>query len=173
MNEVWKDVEGYEGKYEISSKGRLRSWLRTGYGTDRSVTPRFIKPVIACGYYRVGLHNRSSSKMMFVHRLVIVAFVGPRPGDKHFAAHLDGNPLNNNAENLAWCTAKENQAHRVFHGTTCRGTTHGCAKLSATEVLRIRELAAMGIFPSQIARTFNIGVGHTRSIIRKEAWKHI
>lgn len=95
--EVWKDVFGYEGLYEVSTLGRVRN----------SKSGRIRKQSINKGYYVVGLSKDARKKMFFVHRLVAVAFV-PNPEGKREVNHLDEVKTNNKADNLGWATPKEN-----------------------------------------------------------------
>lgn len=99
MDEVWKDIEGFEGLYQVSSLGRVR---RAG---------RIKKPhTDHGGYLTVWLCKNSSQKCMKVHRLVAQAFI-PNPECKRTVNHFDGNKKNNRVENLEWATHSENIIH--------------------------------------------------------------
>lgn len=108
MNEVWIDVAGYEGLYQVSNKGRVLSLTREGLILSPATSP--------AGYLRVSLHKQGKGKSVSIHRLVIENFVGPQPFEKAVTRHLDGNPANNSVENLKWGTQKENCADRIHHG---------------------------------------------------------
>src|SRR6266576_797367 len=105
MNETWRAVIGYEGLYEVSDLGRVRSlptndrWRRNGRILNQATHPN--------GYKQVGLSNAFRRKRTWtVHHLVLTAFIGPRPVGLE-SRHLDGNPGNNTPGNLAWGTRSE------------------------------------------------------------------
>lgn len=101
MEEVFKDVLGYEGKYQVSNTGKVFSILR-----KRVIhTEREHK-----GYLRVNLWRNGKRKHVPVHRLVALAFI-PNPENKPQVNHIDFNKENNRADNLEWCTNDENQVH--------------------------------------------------------------
>lgn len=100
--EVWKPVNGYEGIYEVSNKGRIRT-LRT----NKIVTPKFTKR-----YCFAKLYKEGKSKQKYIHRLVAEAFI-PNPQNLPQVNHKDENPKNNSVDNLEWCTGKYN----VNYGT--------------------------------------------------------
>ena len=108
--EVWKDIQGYDGLFQISNLGNVKRKQKTYFccnNTKRVLKERLIVGDIARGYKRVELwHNRNHKKYM-VHRLVAKAFI-PNPENKPEIDHIDGNPLNNMVENLMWCTHREN-----------------------------------------------------------------
>ena len=101
--EVWKDIEGYEGLYQISNLGNVVSlnYALRGYSS-------LLKPKInPHGYAWVDLRKNNTSKPMLIHRLVALAFLD-NPNNYPFINHKDENPLNNNLENLEWCTHEYN-----------------------------------------------------------------
>lgn len=106
--ENWKVVEGYEGLYAVSDKGRVKSLRR-----NKLMSPAFTKD----GYGRVALSVKGEKRYVYVHTLVLEAFVGRRPFEDFVARHLNGNPRDNRAKNLTWGTQKENVADSVRHGT--------------------------------------------------------
>ena len=100
MTEVWKDIEGYEGLYQVSNLGNV---LRLPY-------KRPLKPSVRCGYYRIALSKNNNSKWYSLHRLVAKAFI-PNPDNLPEINHKDGNKSNNCVDNLEWCSRKENMHH--------------------------------------------------------------
>ena len=112
IEEIWKPVVGYEGLYEVSSYGRVRSLDR--YDSRN----RFLKGRIlrlnddGKGYLRVQLSSNGKAKMYSVHRLVAIAFL-PNPDNLPEVNHRDEDKINNSVENLEWCDGKYN----VNYGT--------------------------------------------------------
>lgn len=105
MEEIWKDIKGYEGDYQISNLGRVKSRKEQFGNVPKEI---ILKPVLTVwGYTRVGLRKNKKAKNYFIHRLVAEAFV-PNPYNKIYVNHIDSNKLNNAATNLEWVTAKEN-----------------------------------------------------------------
>ena len=101
--EIWKDIKGYENLYQVSNKGQVKSlnWERSG-------KERILKPGKGDDrYLQVVLSKDGKKKTIRVHQLVAEAFVENPKGEKYID-HLDGNNRNNNAENLKWCSAKQN-----------------------------------------------------------------
>lgn len=95
--EVWKDIEGYEGLYKVSSRGRVWSCRRN----------KFMSTRVSRGYLLTKLSNNGKQKTIAVHRLVAKAFI-PNPENKPEVNHKDENKLNNHANNLMWATSREN-----------------------------------------------------------------
>ena len=123
-NEIWKDTKGYEGLYQVSNMGRVKSLERTvtrKNGRKQIIRERILKPTTATnGYLRVKLCNGSGKgKGFFVHRLVCEAF-HENPKNKPCVNHIDENKVNNTASNLEWCTYSENNKHGTRTARTCK-----------------------------------------------------
>lgn len=115
MPEVWSDVKGYEGYYQVSSYGKVRSLDRTD-SIGRMIRGKVRKPrPDSYGYLQVGLYKGGDEIKWLVHRLVAEAFV-INSDNKIEINHLDGNKLNNKANNLRWCTRSENIKHSYSAG---------------------------------------------------------
>lgn len=103
-NENWLPIEGYEGSYEVSDLGRVRS-----LGNDKKRKTKILKPQMnEYGYLGVGLHKDGKQKIFKVHRLVATAFV-PNMFGLNEVNHINENKTDNRAMNLMWCDRKENQ----------------------------------------------------------------
>lgn len=108
MEEIWKDVKGYEGLYQVSNLGRVRSldrYVNCGIKNNNRVIKKgkIIKQCIRNNYLGVGLCNQKTQKSKNVHRLVAEAFI-PNPNNYSCVNHKDENKLNNCVQNLEWCT---------------------------------------------------------------------
>lgn len=118
-DEEWRPVLGYEGGYEVSSLGRVRSLDRTVTRRDCSrhtYRGRVLKQKFQHYYFRIGLTKRGVTTSFCVHRLVCEAFHGPRPTSTSVVRHLNGEHTDNRPENLTWGTCAENTADMVRHG---------------------------------------------------------
>ena len=119
--EVWRDIKGYEGIYQISNLGRVRSLNRKRKDKrGRSITycGKILKQTPnSKGYLRVPLKNGGQKQALFVHRLVALHFVeNPKPTEFDVVNHLDSNYLNNRADNLEWTNAVGNMRHAIAKG---------------------------------------------------------
>ena len=112
MEEIWKDVKGYEGIYRISNLGRIKSLKRFNVPQDRLLNQVSLNNK---GYHTVMLSANGSPKRFLIHRLIAISFI-PNPNNKPYINHIDGNPLNNSISNLEWCTQKENMVHASLTG---------------------------------------------------------
>lgn len=108
--EIWKDITGYEGLYQVSDQGRVKSLERKDC-LGRIVKERILKSTPTNnGYLLVALCDGGKPKTLTVHRLVCQAF-HKNPEDKPEVNHIDEDKTNNNAVNLEWCTREENINH--------------------------------------------------------------
>ena len=111
MIEEWRPIEGYEGLYEVSNLGRVRSldrYIKYSNGNIHLHKGKMLSPTKdTVGYLKVGLYCNGKYKMFSVHRLVAQAFI-PNPDNLPQVNHRDENPSNDNVDNLEWCDAKYN-----------------------------------------------------------------
>ena len=112
--EIWKDIPGYEGDYQVSSIGNVMSFKYLN-----SKTKRLLKPSNSFGYHRTALCKNSKVKMYKNHQLVAMAFLGHTPcGLKLVVDHIDNNPLNNRVENLQLISSRENSSKDKVGGAS-------------------------------------------------------
>lgn len=124
--EIWKDVEGYEGLYQISNSGKVRRWEKT---LDEYKTLKLTKDK-SKGYYRVFLSKNSKVKKFWIHSLVAVAFLNHKPsGNTIVVDHIDDNKLNNNTYNLRLISNTEN----IVKGFKKRGTKTNITGVKVTQ----------------------------------------
>lgn len=126
MEEIWKPVKGYEGLYEVSDQGRVRSIVRQvngrGSGTHKA-GGRMIKPFNRYAYIGIVMSKENKARQYYLHRVVAEAFI-PNPDNKPEVNHIDGDKFNNNASNLEWVSHSENGKHAYKIGLrTKRGGT--------------------------------------------------
>ena len=108
--EIWKDIPGYEGLYQVSDCGRIKS-----LNYRRTKQECIMKPRVAHGYQYVKLFKDKLRKLVKVHRLVAQVFI-PNPDNKPEVNHINGIKTDNRAENLEWTTHSENQLHAYRNG---------------------------------------------------------
>lgn len=113
MKEIWKPISGYEGFYEISSKGRVRSLDREiifRNGNKRKYIGKILRQKYHNGYAMVNLNKNKECETVYIHQLVAKHFIGERPKNL-VVNHKDGIKTNNNVENLEYITSSENNMH--------------------------------------------------------------
>lgn len=171
--ENWKAVPGYEGFYEVSDQGRVKSLAR--YVPGRWGTHFVGGRVLRCAKARYTIATLAiggCTKTYGVHRLVCEAFHGPAPKKAH-AAHRDGNPHNNTAANLYWASPAENCADRKRHGTWAHGTKVNTNKLSEAAVSEIKAMCRKGASRKDVAISYGVHRSTVDQILRGDTWKHM
>lgn len=137
MNEIWKDIIGYEGLYQVSNLGNIKSLGNGGtHKTERILSQKITR----FGYKTVILHKNGVRKDCRVHRLVAYAFL-PNDDDTLVVNHKDGDKCNNRVENLEWCTQSDNVIHAYENNlhNSPSGEKHWNCKLTEAEVNQIRK----------------------------------
>jgi len=145
VNEVWKDIPEYEGLYQVSNLGKVKSlW----FGKER-----ILKPITHTnGYHHVNIYRGGARKKILVHRLVMLAFVGESDLQVN---HVNGDKTDNRLENLEYCTAVENHQHASDTGLKAKGERHGRSKLTRACVERIK-YGHQGMIQKDIAKIYGI-----------------
>ena len=174
--EEWRPVAGYEGFYEVSSLGRVRSLERIVMRSDGRtcrVAARFMrfrkKP---WGHLIVTLCRNARYRTFYVHQLVAIAFLGPIPEGLQ-VRHGPQGVADNSVSNLSYGTPKENQADRKRDGTRLEGSQCSWAKISEADVLQIKQGVAAGISQRHFARLYGISPALICRIVSGHVWKHV
>lgn len=176
MRETWVSVVGYEGYYEVSSNGRVRSLDRQVQSRNRwgPITLRWPGKILALlenqqGYYKVLLSKNGKTANKLVSALVAEAFIGPRP-EGLLVLHTDGNAKNNRVANLRYGTQKDNMQDSIRHGTRPKGRAHKCAKLTEKQVRAIRASDETNV---ALAAQFGVDPSTVRLARIGHNWAHI
>lgn len=170
--EEWRVIPGFDGLYEASNLGRIRSWARFGPstgGSPRREIPLLLRPRLIRGYEYV---YRKGGVGGLVSRLVLLAFVGPPPSEGLAAAHQNGDKRDNRPSNLAWMTARDNNLQKREHGTMARGTDTHFAKLTEDDVRNIRALAKT-VARRELAKRFGVNSSSIGAILTRRTWAHV
>lgn len=177
MQEIWKDINGYEGLYQISNLGNVRSMDRiVTYSNGKKVKTKgkLLKPTIKKnGYCYVSLSKNGEKPKYDVHRLVAKAFLD-NPCGYPVVNHIDGCKTNNMVSNLEWTTYEENIKHAFKNGLNkgTRGSINGQAILTESDVIQIKKLLKT-MTGREIAKQFNVSESTISLIKNKTLWKHI
>jgi hypothetical protein len=182
MIEEWRPVVGYEGLYEVSNLGRVKSVDRLCNSSKRTaqwMKGRILKPRVNAHRQNrctVALCKNGKASYPYIARLVLTSFVGPAPKGQD-AAHWDGNPVNNCLENLRWATVSENALDKKRHGTDSSGTRNAMSKLTEDQVLYIRNNYRRNSYHDsnalELASKFHVTRGAILSIAANKAWTHV
>ena len=170
-DEQWRWIVGYEGQYEVSSHGRVRSYRFNRAHHTRPAAPRVMRLTErhAGGYLFLVLRGEDGSKRnMFVHLAVLTAFVGPRPKGLQ-AGHLNGDRLDNRLDNLRWISGRENQQHRKLHGTYLVGERHPRTRYTDAQVEEMRAQHHQGATLKDIAQHYGAAVSTVHRYVRRQA----
>ena len=167
--EEWRPVRGFEGIYEVSDQGRVRSLDRI-LSDGRRWRGRIMRTQIVDRYEQLVL-ARNGQTARTAHGLVLEAFRGERPAGME-VCHGNGDPTDNRLENLRWDTPKNNAADREAHGRTAKSERNGSAKLTPDEVRSIRECISKGETQRQVAERYGVSQSTVWRVVRTH-WKDV
>lgn len=175
--EIWQPVIGFEGRYEVSSLGRVRSIDHYTRSNNRwgPYTVRFrgkvLRPRLSGGYQSVTLSLSGQTVQKNVHVLVAQAFIGPRPLDQ-VVCHRDGDKSNCAETNLYYGTHKDNSLDAINHGHQPRGERQGSSKLTEQNVREIRGLIKTNS-QRKLAAQFGVCQTTIRIVAKGQGWRHV
>lgn len=175
MEEIWKDIPGYEGYYQVSSLGKVKSSQRVcnhNYGGKRTVSDRILKSSGKI-YPKVVLSKNNIKISFLVHRLVAKCFID-NPYSKSEINHINGIKSDNYYRNLEWCDRSENEQHAYDHGfATTHSDNHHSAKLKNTDIPIIRKRISEHHKIKIIALDYGVSIGAISAIKHNRKWNHI
>ena len=178
MSEIWKDIPDFEGSYQVSNMGRVRSLDRVVTFKDggmRKYKGKVLKPSIGnSGYELVRLCNDGGCNTKTVHRLVLEVFKPHVNINDLQVNHLDGDKLNNHLTNLEWVTARDNILHAYDTGLIDnRGERSPNAKLTNADVLEILQRLDTGELHRDIALDFSVNKSCISKINIGTTWRSV
>tara|TARA_R110002126_G_scaffold150778_1_gene297608 strand:- start:473 stop:979 length:507 start_codon:yes stop_codon:yes gene_type:complete len=162
------EIKGFEGRYAINLKGDVLNIKKNS----------ILKPYTnGVGYYRITFYGKNKKRHQFyVHRLIALHFI-PNPEKKGFINHIDGNPSNNDINNLEWCTKSENGKHAYKIGLNYnnpkRGEDNHNSILNDSIVRDIRNRHKNGERQCDISKDLNLSTAHINNIVLNKIWKHL
>lgn len=170
MIEEWREISDWPD-YAISNLGRVKR--TTTYG--RGIAGTIRKPVLVAGYPAVALTNRDGRrKMLHIHRLVALAFLGDPPSPDFEVNHIDADRLNPRLDNLEWVTKSQNRKHGFDVGyADAKGERNGYSKLTSDQALVIREEGGDRRSWLALAEQYGVSVGTVRDVATGRTWKHL
>lgn len=176
--EIWKDIVGYEGYYQVSNLGRVKSLDR--YSTTKRGVIKNTKGKILSlslkkeGYLSVMLCVNSDKHRFNAHRLLAITFL-PNPLNLPEVNHKNGIKSDNTIENLEWVTKSENSLHAIKNGLIFIGEKSTSSKLTEKKVLALRRLYRINpnFNKSEISKKLSVKDSTIHKIIRNQRWKHL
>lgn len=172
----WKEIKGYEGYYEVSTTGKIRSVNRIIKKGDVFISRKSqeMKTFLTRGYERVSLNKEGRRKKFLVHRLVAETFI-PNPDNKEEVNHKDADKSNNSIDNLEWVTKLENMRHAENNKLIKRnkGSQHYNSKLTEDVVREMRIKFKNGSTPYQMAKEYGVNDKTIRQACLEITWRHV
>jgi len=174
--EIWRDVPDFDGLYEWSDLGRIKSLpkrVRRKAGSFIVTKPKILKQKTGREYVSVNLYAEEKPYTLEIHRIMAIAYY-PNPENKPEVNHKNGIKRDNRLVNLEWNTRSENAKHMHDNGLIEKktGENNHFSKLTEKEVLEIRALNGVMTY-SELAVKYNTSWPNISSIMNRQSWKHI
>lgn len=174
IEEVWMPVLGFEGFYEASNLGKVKSISRmVPFGTrgnKRFIKGSEVKPILGSrGYLVVNLTRSGKRRQLFLHKVILEAFLGERPEGME-SCHNNGNRQDARLENLRWDTRSGNHKDKRKHGTWQVGEKANNVKLTNEIVIAIR---SKGLTARQAVEQYGLSKSNAKHIVRGDTWRHL
>lgn len=172
--EIWKDIKGYEGLYQVSNLGNVKSLNRNKIYKDTfiKINERLLKPSTnKGGYKQVVLYKNDSKKTFKVHRLVALVFLD-NSNQYLEVNHKNGIKHDNYVNNLEWCNHSQNVQHSFDNKLQIPlcGEKHGMSKLNKEDILNIKQSL---LSSRKIAKNYNVNKSTILRIRNNQIWKHL
>ena len=166
--EIWKDINDYEGLYQVSNFGNVKS-----LGNEFTRKERFLKlSPQSKGYLTVVLQKNATRKMVLVHRIVAEYFVS-NPLNKSQINHINGDKTDNKVENLEWVSHRENLDHAIKNNLTLKGEENRNSKLKDVDIIKIHSLLQKGTTTKELSESYNVSYSTIDGIRTNRYWKHL
>jgi hypothetical protein len=161
MEVIWKDINTFEGLYQISNLGKVRnSKGKILKGSGGST-----------GYIHVVLVKDKIRKTVDLHRITAISFL-TNSENYNYVNHIDGNKLNNCVENLEWCTARQNTLHATLSGLkNDKGENSSNSKLTYNQVLEIKNLSSR-LTNRELGKRFGVSGSYISLILNNRRWSY-
>jgi len=176
MEEKWIDIVGFEGFYQINLSGDIKSLPRQrknkhGFYMSKE---RILNGCVSGGYLIYSFKIDKTETKLRAHRIVAQTFI-PNPNNYPVINHKDGNKLNNNIDNLEWCTEAYNTKHAWDNGLIrgLRGEENGRAKTTEKQVVLIKKFIRKGLTSKEISEKLDLPKNIVDKIRCGKTWKHI
>lgn len=171
QSEEWKDIAGYEGLYQISNLGRIKSFHKWR-GNKEYITNGYPNKD---GYMKIDLIKNGKKQVKSIHTLVLNTFLGIQPNKD--CNHKNGVKFDNHLENLEYCTKSENVKHAYSNlgkVSTLRGENNWTSKITENDAREIKRLYATGKYlQREIGQIFDITQAAVSLIVTEKNWKHL
>ena len=174
MEEIWKDIPGYEGYYKASNMGRIKAlkrWVNDFKG-GRTARERILKDGYSNGYRNIVLSKKGVKRTFRVCRIIALTF---KKNTKNYpvVCHNNGRRDDDRAVNLRWDTYENNEKDKLIHNTRLLGEQIWNSKLKEKDVKLIKKLLKINFKQKLIAKMFNISKYTISDIKREKTWKHV
>lgn len=172
MPEIWIPIRGWEGLYEVSDEGRVRSYDRVvgTSGFKRRIRGRVLAPVPRQGYCTVSLKDGKRIRIESINRLMLLSFKFHDECEKLDSCHENGVRTDNRLRNLRWDTRKGNLLDMDVHNTRIKGDTHPASRLTGEQVRYIR---ASNETDREMAQRFGVKQQVVYCARVRRTWRHI